>query len=235
MKKTRRQLREEIPYGFGIVDRDGLPGWPEVNASREWVESIARSLNEATHINADRMPYRVVELIWVNQGRLKPMQFLDRLREFERELGREACWPWPGKLNHNGYALICTTTAQLPGRKRCGSGHRKAYELLIGPIPEGLTLDHLCRVRHCVNPWHMEPVTNTENVLRGQSFTAKHAKKTHCPSGHPYSGENLRMYEGRRYCRACANEFHRKNGLKKSERKRAHQPPPPPPPEAPLL
>jgi hypothetical protein len=80
--------------------------------------------------------------------------------------------------------------------------HRWAYEYSIGPIPEHLELDHLCRSRNCVNPEHLEAVTHLENMGRGIS----HQKaKTHCPKGHPYSGENLYVApsNGKRYCREC--------------------------------
>ena len=77
--------------------------------------------------------------------------------------------------------------------------HRVAYELQVGPIPVGLQLDHLCRVRSCVNPAHLEPVTSAENTRRGLR-----AMKTHCPQGHPYAGENLLIRPtGQRRCRTC--------------------------------
>ena len=217
MKDTRHVPNQETFYGFGIVDVDGKPWWGEacVCEDREPLLEVVDALND--YVMADpRGPYRVVELAWVKTPRLKPMPFLDRLAQFERELGREVCWPWPGKLNHRGYALICSTTA---GGARYRSGHRRAYEALIAPVPEGLVLDHLCRVRHCVNPWHLEPVTAGENARRGKGLSVTNAAKTHCPSGHPYEGDNVRLRNGSRYCRTCVNEFRRKNGLKKGERK----------------
>lgn len=113
-----------------------------------------------------------------------------------RELG--PCWLWPGYLAKGGYAK-----GALGGRR--GMIHRLAYELLVGPIPQGLTLDHLCRVRRCVNPAHLEPVTMAENLHRGNTLPAINAAKTHCPSGHPYDVENtyVNPSTGRRTCRAC--------------------------------
>ncbi len=73
----------------------------------------------------------------------------------------ETCWFWRGACNEKGYGYF-----HWDGHWR--KAHRFAYELLIGPIPEGLTIDHLCFVRHCVNPVHMEPVTLRENILRGE-------------------------------------------------------------------
>jgi hypothetical protein len=90
--------------------------------------------------------------------------------------------------------------------------HRVAYELLVGPIPEGLELDHLCRNTRCVNPEHLEPVTGRENLMRAvSSWAAKNAAKTHCPQGHPYDEENTKVKrDGGRACRACGREFMRR-------------------------
>jgi hypothetical protein len=91
--------------------------------------------------------------------------------------------------------------------------HRVVYEALVKPIPVGLVLDHLCRVRHCVNPAHLEPVTQRENVLRGETAPAANKAKTHCVRGHPFSGQNLILRKsGVRECRTCANARRRKNG-----------------------
>lgn len=108
----------------------------------------------------------------------------------------ETCWVWLGSVNQGGY-----------GRFRFSGSvwmaHRWLYTLLRGPIPEGLTLDHLCSNRACVNPSHLEPVTLAENIRRGGSPTAINRRKMHCPSGHSYSGDNLIIYRSARYCRAC--------------------------------
>jgi hypothetical protein len=84
--------------------------------------------------------------------------------------------------------------------------HRVSYEFFREPIPEGLAIDHLCRVKNCVNPWHLEPVTMRENVLRGDTIPARHANLTHCPRGHAYDEANTRVHKGKRYCRACQRE-----------------------------
>lgn len=112
------------------------------------------------------------------------------------------CWVWQAAFT-TGYAWFNVDgTPQL--------GHRVAYEMLVGPIPEWLTLDHLCRNRACVNPEHLEPVTLAENKRRGESPAAINARKTHCPQGHPYDEENTHVTtEGYRDCRTCARERHR--------------------------
>lgn len=111
--------------------------------------------------------------------------------------GPDACWLWTSHTR-NGYGQFKLDRRQTPA-------HRWAYEAMIGPIPKGLQLDHLCRVRNCVNPKHLEPVTHQENIRRGMAG-AHWAAKTHCPQGHPYSGENLYVTPGekrRRMCREC--------------------------------
>jgi hypothetical protein len=112
------------------------------------------------------------------------------------------CWIWTGRPGVDGYGVV-RRSARGPGR----AAHRVVYELLVSPIPDGLTLDHLCRTPCCVNPAHLEPVTIRENILRGTCPSAINAKKTHCPKGHPLSGDNLHIKRcasgDRRVCRAC--------------------------------
>ena len=112
----------------------------------------------------------------------------------------ETCWLWTAKTS-DGYGLM-----RLRGRMVLV--HRLAYELLVGPIPERLQLDHVrergCDHRNCVNPAHLEPVTSRENSLRGDTVNARHAATTHCPSGHEYTEENTYCYPGgKRECREC--------------------------------
>ena len=95
----------------------------------------------------------------------------------KRALGE--CWVWKGAPIKNGYGQY-----RRKGTRSCYV-HRLVYEALVGPIPEGKFLDHLCRNRLCVNPGHLEIVTNRENVLRGVGPTAVNAQKTHCKRGHP--------------------------------------------------
>ena len=97
-----------------------------------------------------------------------------------------SCWLWTGTLGPGGYGRL--RHSEL---RKSVAAHRFAYELLVGPIPEGLQIDHLCRVHGCVNPAHLEPVTGKENQHRGFSFAGINHRKTHCPRNHPLSGENL--------------------------------------------
>jgi len=117
----------------------------------------------------------------------------------------DTCWLWTGHIVLGyGRLLIGSRTDKS---RRAIPAHRFAYELLIGPIPEGAELDHLCRNRCCVNPSHLEPVTRKENILRGNGITAQNARKTHCPKGHPYDEANtILITNGGRKCRACRDE-----------------------------
>lgn len=111
--------------------------------------------------------------------------------------GENGCMLFPSSTHTFGYG-------QFSLNCRLRLAHRVSYEMFVGPIPEGLTLDHLCRTPACVNPDHLEPVTRGENVLRGTGITARNARKTHCPKGHPYDAENTYVDpRNKRYCRAC--------------------------------
>lgn len=109
----------------------------------------------------------------------------------------DGCWTWTAQLTPDGYGRRS---------KNPKSAHRYVYERLVGPIPEGLQIDHLCRNRACVNPAHMEPVTNWENTLRGENFIAKQVKGNTCPKGHPYDAVYVGPSYTRRYCLRCARE-----------------------------
>ncbi len=114
------------------------------------------------------------------------------------------CWLWLGTANKRGYGAISRDGQRI-------MAHHGTYELYVGPIPEGLELDHLCRNPRCVNPLHLEPVTHAENVARGTK-----AQQTHCKRGHEFTPANTYICKrGLRVCRAChrAREYAIRHGL----------------------
>ena len=130
-----------------------------------------------------------------------PTTMRDRLMERTNVNPDNGCWEWTGHLTDRGYGLIFT------GAKRTYV-HRASYEEFLGSIPDGLHIDHLCRNRACVNPAHLEAVTNRVNILRGVGPTAINAAKRSCKSGHPLEGENLYLRpDGMgRQCITCKRE-----------------------------
>lgn len=131
------------------------------------------------------------------------------------ELG--PCWMWKPTPSTGGYGQF-----YLDGKMRLA--HRASYEIFVGPIPDGLTIDHLCTVRACVRPQHLEAISLAENLRRAKAWengAAAQRAKTHCAQGHPFAGDNLRIAgDGRRVCRACARE----QMARRRERLRAESP-----------
>ena len=113
------------------------------------------------------------------------------------EITVDGCWTWTGYINHNGYGRV-----RHEGRQR--QAHRWSYELFVGPIPERLVLDHICRNRACVRPDHLEAVTQSVNVLRGNPSNGN-VGKTHCKWGHEFTPENTQITRsGKRRCQTCS-------------------------------
>lgn len=111
------------------------------------------------------------------------------------------CWTWTGATNHAGYG-------RRYFRGRNIMAHRVAYILTQGPIADGMQIDHLCRVRLCVNPAHLEAVTQHENIMRSESWSAINARKSSCVNGHEFTAENIYERPDRpgRQCRTCVRE-----------------------------
>lgn len=182
---------------------------------------------------ADRLPERFIAKVAVDES--------------------TGCWVWKAATGLDGYGRLGNDGGRSAS-PRVVPAHRYAYEHVIGPVPDGLVLDHLCRNRLCANPWHLEPVTPAENSRRGAAANpdglcrrglhrlaetgtvegvrcgecrrewdrARHERRrgrparpipafrTHCPAGHPYAGENLRVKpNGHRECRTCHRERER--------------------------
>lgn len=120
--------------------------------------------------------------------------------KIDQPQGPEGCWLWTGTRDQAGYG-------QIRYDKRLYKAHRFGYELVIGPIPPDMTLDHLCGNQSCVNPAHLEPVTLAVNILRGNGPSAQNARRTHCGRGHEFTPANTRIDKrGKRLCRACNRE-----------------------------
>lgn len=146
-----------------------------------------------------RVARPIVERFWERVNRDGPLPFDPYLPD----LGQ--CWLCTLKPNKYGYCEF-QIGSRKEGTERKIGAHILSYEWEYGPVPEGLEIDHLCRVTICVRPIHLEAVTHEENVRRGRGGQF-HLLKTHCPQGHPYDDENLyQAPDGRRHCRACGRK-----------------------------
>jgi hypothetical protein len=126
-----------------------------------------------------------------------------RLPDFwDRVEKTEGCWLWRGSSSDGHYGNF-----QRDGRLYLA--HRYAYEDVVGPIPPGLELDHLCRTPACVRPDHLEPVTPKVNQHRGMSPSGINSRKTHCAQGHEFSVQATGKRAGRRRCVECHRERNR--------------------------
>lgn len=128
---------------------------------------------------------------------LKRQSVEDRLMEGCRQDPDTGCWLWQRSKNREGYGRT-----NRGGHNGQGIvAHKLSYETFVGPIPQGMQLDHLCRNRSCINPDHLEPVTPKENIRRGTG----HGKETNCPAGHEYNESNTYFEKigGNRHCKVC--------------------------------
>jgi hypothetical protein len=126
----------------------------------------------------------------------------------KRRVDENGCWIYTGFCDRDGYGY-------MREYGKAWKVHRWIYTRVIGPIPEGYQIDHLCKVTSCFNPFHLEAVTPRENTLRSDSLSAQNARRTHCRKGHPLTGTNLLIETGRtggpqRRCRECKNTRQRR-------------------------
>lgn len=139
----------------------------------------------------------------IADAQLEPIQILDGYKVGHEVDADTGCWNWQGSIDPDGYGKV----TRLLNGESFALAHRFYYTLFVGPIPDELALDHLCRNRRCVNPDHLEPVTWQENILRSPiAPAARQAQQTHCKHGHEFTPENTVRYPSnlnRRYCRTC--------------------------------
>lgn len=134
--------------------------------------------------------------------------FEERLARFVDTSDTDNCWMWTGPIDDSGYGKVQWGRATL-------SAHRVVFTETIGPIPDGLHLDHLCKRPACVNPQHLEPVTPRENWRRSNAITVLQAQQTHCKYGHEFDEANTRRVGGKRWCRACDRRRAREHKARK--------------------
>lgn len=139
----------------------------------------------------------------------------ERERVYPRLAMVGACWTWLGATTADGYGQVRRDGTRKEGTRKLGRVHRLVYEDLVGDIPEGQQIDHLCRNTRCALPAHLEPVTAQVNTLRSRAPSAVSARRDTCHRGHPYTPENTRIRTKRsvvrgvrlsRVCRTCQRE-----------------------------
>ncbi|KKN34512.1 hypothetical protein LCGC14_0793070 [marine sediment metagenome] len=173
-----------------ILDR----GRDAVNVRPPDTERLVSMLTQSTTFGDARLPARFWDKVRIGA-----------IPDYRPDL--DPCWEWTGAIGFWGYGNF-GNGRRNDGRCKTVRAHRWAYEHLVGPIPQGLELDHLCRNHACVNYLHIEAVTRRENLLRGDTFAAVNARKTHCLRGHPFNDENTYHRSDRRgrQCRICKSE-----------------------------
>ncbi len=144
--------------------------------------------------NKKGMVKRKVKGVYNGRG----LSDIERLKHYYNELSPKKCWNWKGGIDSKGYGRFYYKGNTRPA-------HRIAYILLVGKFPEELTVDHLCKNTKCINPSHMEVVTQSVNTLRSNNPMALNARKTHCFKGHKFTPENTYHFSYRkgRQCRVC--------------------------------
>jgi hypothetical protein len=135
-----------------------------------------------------------------------PVGVVDRIVDKIDFDGPDGCWLWLGHLT-KGYG-------RFQDNFQRGMAHRVVYERFVEPVPEGLELDHLCRNRGCVNPDHLEAVTHSINVRRGD-MPKRNGEKTHCKHGHEFTEENTYRHRGARNCKTCFHDSYLRGLIRK--------------------
>lgn len=146
----------------------------------------------------------------VKAGRIVNRTARERFDSKWKADGQTGCWLWTGTKDCSGYGMVT-----VAGHNR--RAHRLGYELYVGEIPEGLTIDHVCSNRACVNPDHLETVTRAENTRRAVAAN----RRTHCKKGHEFTPENTFMDSGKRRCAICTRARDRERYAKDGEKRRA--------------
>ncbi len=124
-------------------------------------------------------------------------------KHVDKSAGDDGCWLWTSRKHRGGYGEF---TVQRSGKQFYWRAHRVSYELEVGPIPDGLLIDHLCRVRSCVNPRHLDPVTHQENMRRGRGYGWA-SRREACGNGHKWTDESTLIdRRGIRVCRLCSRD-----------------------------
>lgn len=169
------------------------------------------SLLEVADVAALFHPLNEREYLWISRLKRPSKTVAERLEMYSIPEPNSGCTLFLGVLDKDGYPFIVFAGKRV-------RAHRIAYEVGVGPIPEGLTIDHLCKVRACINVAHLEPVTAVINAMRGNSVPAQRARMTACQHGHPFDEANtLVNKKGHRICRHCCRDKERRRRAAKRE------------------